>query len=496
VDRQIRKLGIALLVLFLIAFAQVNYIQVFAANRIAEDPANAQRQLIAEYRIDRGSILAADGTTVLASSRKSPGALRFQRRYPHGELYAHETGFYSFVFGRTELEQSYNDFLTGDAAELLPQTLTDLVLGRPKQGATIVTTLVPEIQEAAATAAQAEAGDVAIAAIDPATGDVLALVSEPTYDPNPLASQDPEVVRDSWDELNADPEKPLLSRSSDELFPPGSTFKLVTASAALENGFGPESLWPNPNELDLPLTDATIENFGGSTCSGGSQITLADALRQSCNVVFGAVGLELGADKLAAQARAYGFTAEAGEDLVPFDIPWTSGVFPAPETFEGRDPAVAISAIGQQDVAANPLQMALVAGAIANDGVEMQPRLVTEARDPSGRVIAEFQPQEFSQPLSPENSAALTQMMVGVVEAGTGTAAQIPGVTVAGKTGTAQHGEGEDPHAWFVCFAPAEAPRIAVAVIVLDGGSLGSEATGGQVAAPIARAVLEAGLGA
>ena len=495
-DRQIRKLGIALLVLFLIAFAQVNYIQVFAADRIAEDPANAQRQLIAEYRIDRGSILAADGTTVLASSRKSPGALRFQRRYPHGELYAHETGFYSFVFGRTELEQSYNDFLTGDAAELLPQTLTDLVLGRPKQGATIVTTLVPEIQEAAATAAQAEAGDVAIAAIDPATGDVLALVSEPTYDPNPLASQDPDVVRDSWDELNADPEKPLLSRSSDELFPPGSTFKLVTASAALENGFGPESLWPNPNELDLPLTDATIENFGGSTCSGGSQITLADALRQSCNVVFGAVGLELGADKLAAQARAYGFTAEAGEDLVPFDIPWTSGVFPAPETFEGRDPAVAISAIGQQDVAANPLQMALVAGAIANDGVEMQPRLVTEARDPSGRVIAEFQPQEFSQPLSPENSAALTQMMVGVVEAGTGTAAQIPGVTVAGKTGTAQHGEGENPHAWFVCFAPAEAPRIAVAVIVLDGGSLGSEATGGQVAAPIARAVLEAGLGA
>jgi penicillin-binding protein A len=495
-DRQIRKLGIALLALFLIAFAQVNYIQVFAADRIAEDPANAQRQLIAEYKVDRGSILAADGTTVLASSRKSPGQLRFQRRYPHGELYAHETGFYSFVFGRTELEQSYNEFLTGDAAELLPQTLTDLILGRPKQGATIVTTLVPEIQEAAAAAAEAEAGDVAIAAIDPATGDVLALVSEPTYDPNPLASQDPKVVRDSWDELNADPEKPLLSRASDELFPPGSTFKLVTASAALENGFGPESLWPNPNELDLPLTDATIENFGGSTCSGGSQITLADALRQSCNVVFGAVGLELGADRLAEQARAYGFTAEAGEDLVPFDIPWSSGVFPAPETFEGRDPAVAISAIGQQDVAANPLQMALVGAAIANDGVEMQPRLVTEARDPSGRVIAEFQPKEFSRPLSPENAAALTQMMVGVVASGTGTAAQIPGVTVAGKTGTAQHGEDENPHAWFVCFAPAEAPEVAVAVIVLDGGSLGSEATGGQVAAPIARAVVEAALGA
>ena len=494
-ERQIRKLGMALLALFLIAFVQINYIQVFAADRIANDPANAQRQLIAEYKIDRGSILAADGTTVLASSRKSPGALRFQRRYPHAELYAHETGFYSFVFGRSELEQSYNAFLTGDAAELLPQTLTDLILGRPKQGATIVTTLVPQIQEAAAAAAAAESGNVAIAAIDPSTGDVLALVSEPSYDPNLLASQDPKVVRDAWDELNADPEKPLLSRASDELFPPGSTFKLVTASAALENGFGPESLWPNPNELDLPLTDATIQNFGGGTCSGGSQITMADALRQSCNVVFGGIGLALGPEKLAEEARKYGFTAEAGEELVPFDIPWTSGVFPAPETFEGRDPAVAVSAIGQQDVAANPLQMALVGAAIANGGVEMQPRLVTEARDPSGRVIATFDPKEFSRPLSPGNAAALTQMMIGVVEGGTGTAAQIPGVSVAGKTGTAQHGEGANPHAWFVCFAPAEAPQIAVAVIVLDGGSLGSEATGGQVAAPIARSVLEAALG-
>jgi len=494
-ERQIRRLGIALMVLFVIAFAQVNYLQVFAADRIADDPANAQRQLIAEYKVDRGSILAADGTTVLASSRKSPGDLRFQRRYPHGELYAHETGFYSFVFGRTELEQTYNDFLAGDAPELLQQTLTDLILGRPKQGASIVTTLVPEIQEVAAAEAAAEAGDVAIAAIDPATGDVLALVSEPTYDPNLLASQDPKVVRDAWDVLNEDPEKPLLSRASDELFPPGSTFKLVTASAALENGFGPDSLWPNPNELDLPLTDATIENFGGSTCSGGSQITLADALRQSCNVVFGAVGLELGADALAEQAREYGFTAEPGEDLVPFDIPWTSGVFPAPETFAEREPAVAISAIGQQDVAANPLQMALVAAAIGNGGVEMQPRLVTEARDPTGQVIAEFAPREFSQPLSAANAAALTQMMVGVVESGTGTAAQIPGVTVAGKTGTAQHGEGANPHAWFVSFAPAEAPEVAVAVIVLDGGSLSSEATGGALAAPIARAVLEAALG-
>ncbi len=495
-DRQIRRLGAALLILFLALFTQINYLQVFAADRIANDPANAKRQLIAEYEVDRGSILARDGTTVLASSRRSAGELRYQRRYPQGPRYAHITGFYSFVFGRTELEAAYNDYLAGDAAELLPQTLTDLVLGRDKQGATIVTTIDPDLQAAAEEAAAAEPGDVAIAAVDPSTGDVLALVAEPTYDPSPLSSHDPQVVRPTWEELNADPDKPLVSRASDELFPPGSTFKIVTAAAALENGFGPESTWPNPRELELPLTTETLENFGGAHCVGGaSQITLAVALRVSCNVTFGEIGLELGADALAQQARLFGFTEEPGQDLVPFDIPWVSGVFPAPETFEQRTPAIALSAIGQQDVAANPLQMALVAAAIGNGGVQMRPRLVTEMRDPTGRVIAEFEPEEFSTPLSPTNAEALTRMMVEVVDNGTGTAARISGVQVAGKTGTAQHGEGADPHAWFVSFAPAPAPVIAVAVIVLDGGSLGSEATGGQVAAPIARAVLEAALG-
>ena len=212
-------------------------------------------------------------------------------------------------------------------------------------------------------------------------------------------------------------------------------------------------------------------------------------------MTFGEVGLELGAEALAEQARKYGFTAEPGEDLIPFDIPWVSGVFPDAESFVDRTPAVAISAIGQQDVATNVLHMALVAGSIGNGGVMMRPRLVNEVRDPSGRVIQEFAPEDFSEPLSSENAAALTQMMVSVVEGGTGTAAQIPGVSVAGKTGTAQHGEGEAPHAWFVSFAPAGSPRVAVAVVVLDGGNLGSEATGGQVAAPIAKAVIEAALG-
>jgi peptidoglycan glycosyltransferase len=492
-DRFIRRLGVAMIALFVLLLGQVTYIQVVASQRLADNPANATRQLIAEYRVERGSILAADGRTELALSRKSPGQLKYQRHYPQGPLYAGITGYYSIIFGRSELEQSYNSYLSGDAPELIPQTLIDQVLGRPKRGATVVTTIDPAIQRAA----QRALGDLpgGVVALDPHTGDVKAIVANPTYDPNELASQDPQKVRAAWDRLNSDPDKPLLSRAIDELYPPGSTFKLVTAAAALENGFGPDSTWPNPPVLDLPQTTATLENFGGEHCLGGaSQITLAQALTISCNVVFGEIGLRLGGAKLAAQAHAFGFAPDASSGDVPFDIPFQEGVFPEASYFSDRLPAVALSAIGQDNVAANPMQMALVASAIANGGSEMRPRLVSEIRDPSGQVVKSFDPEVFGQPISSKTAIQLTQMMVSVVQSGTGTAAQIPGIEVAGKTGTAQHGEGLAPHAWFVSFAPAQNAKIAVAVIVLDGGSLGSEATGGVVAAPIARAVMEAAL--
>jgi peptidoglycan glycosyltransferase len=492
-DRLIRRLGGAMLALFVLLLAQITYIQVVASERLADNPANATRQLIAEYRVDRGSILAADRRTELALSRKSPGQLKYQRHYPQGRLYAGITGYYSIIFGRSELEQSYNTYLSGDAPELIPQTLIDQVLGRPKRGATVVTTIDPAIQRAA----EGALGDLpgGVVAIDPHTGDVKAIVANPTYDPNELASQDPKKVRAAWDRLNSDPDKPLLSRAIDELYPPGSTFKLVTAAAALENGFGPDSTWPNPPVLDLPQTTATLENFGGEHCLGGaSQITLAQALTISCNVVFGEIGLRLGGAKLADQAHAFGFAPDASSGDVPFDIPFQEGVFPEASYFSDRLPAVALSAIGQDNVAANPMQMALVASAIANGGSQMRPRLVSEIRDPSGQVIESFAPEVFGQPISSQTAIQLTQMMVSVVQSGTGTAAQIPGIEVAGKTGTAQHGEGLAPHAWFVSFAPAQNPEIAVAVIVLDGGSLGSDATGGVLAAPIAKAVMEAAL--
>jgi penicillin-binding protein A len=485
-DRQIRRLAGALLVLFILLFVEVNYLQVFAADRLADNPAN-QRVLLQEYEVKRGDILARDERTVLATSTATGGLFKYLRRYPQGPLYGQITGYESIVFGRSGLENTYNDFLSGSAPQLLPRNLVDEILGRPKQGASIVTTINPRLQQVASQALGSLAG--AVVALDPSTGDVLAMVANPRFDPNPLASHQPRTARQAGDRLLSSPDKPLVSRASQELFAPGSTFKLVTASAALENGITPESSFPNPPALTLPTTTHLLHNFGGEHCLGGiPTLTLAQALQVSCNVVFGEIGLQLGAEKLVAQAQRFGFDGD-----VPFDLPFAEGSIPPASDFAQALPAVAFSAIGQQSVGANPLQMALIASAIANGGVEMAPRLVTQVRDSSGRVVKTIPPRVYGQPISATTASEMTAMMVNVVNAGTGTAAQIPGIQVAGKTGTAETVGGK-PHAWFVCFAPAQRPRIAVAVVVLNGGNLGSEATGGQVAAPIAKAILQAAL--
>jgi penicillin-binding protein A len=489
-DRQIRRLAIGFLLLFTALAVNLNYIQVIAAEDLANNNAN-KRLLIQEYDVDRGDIFTRDRQTVLASSEVTGGDLKYLRVYPEDPSlgYGHLTGFYSFVFGRTELEQSYNEYLAARAEELLPQRLVDEILGRDEQGANLVLTIDPRLQEVAADGLGNSEG--AVAAIDPGSGEVLALYSNPTFDPDPLASHDPDEVRRSYRQLDPEePDSPLVSRATDTFFPPGSSFKIVTAAAALESGMGPDSLLPNPPALDVPQTEDDLENFGGSQCPGGSQISLADALQVSCNVAFAALGLELGADRLVEQAHRFGFSGD-----IPFDIPFVESQIPPVQAFEDDLPAVAQSAIGQRDVATNVLHMALVAGAIGNEGTMMVPRLVREIRDPKGRILRTFGPEEYGQPLSSENAATLTEMMVNVVEGGTGTAAQISGVTVAGKTGTAQTAEGEPPHAWFVAFAPAKDPQIAVAVVILNGGDFGSEITGGEASAPIARQVIEAALG-
>jgi penicillin-binding protein A len=497
-ERRIRRLGIALVLLFTVLFAQLAYVQVFAADDIKNNPANFSRQLIAEYNVQRGKILTADGL-VLAESVPAPDGsrYRFERRYPQGDLYGYITGFYSRIYGRSALEQSMNSYLSGEAPELAISTFTDLFLGREKRGGNIFVTVDPNLQELARTALGPNQG--AVVAMDPRSGDILALYSTPGFDPSELSSGSDAEMRQAWKRLNADPDKPLLALSHQELFLPGSSFKIVTASAALENGFGPDSPWPNPHRLTLPLTNEQLQNFGDDFCNGGSsQVTLIQAFEESCNVTFAEVGLRLGAERLAAQARAYGLCGTLPPErttcegpLISFELPFQNGRFPEPEYFERNDPLLAFSAIGLDNDLVNPLQMALMASTVANGGEMPQPRIVSEIRDSQGRVVREFGVGTVRRAISASTAAALTQMMIAVVNNGSGYRAAIPGIQVAGKTGTATNGEGRPPNAWFTAFAPAQDPQIAVSVIVLDGGDLGNEATGGQVAAPIVKQLIE-----
>jgi peptidoglycan glycosyltransferase len=504
VDRRIRRLGIGLVLLFAVLFAQLAHVQVFAADDIKANPANARRQIIAEYKVERGAILTADGQ-VLAKSVANPdrhSELLYQRQYPGGALYGQLTGYYSRIYGRSALEYAMNPYLSGDAPELAISTFTDLILGRAKKGGTVKTTIRADVQQAALEAMHGQPG--AVVAIEPRTGNILAMVANPSYDPNELSSGTDQDINDAWEDLNADPEKPLVSRAKDELFLPGSAGKLITASAALEHGYGPDSPWPNPRFFDLPQTTNTLANFGNELCNGGSQtVTMAEAFQESCNVTFAEIGLKLGARKMSEQARAYGFCptdppeqVDCMEPTIPFVLPFEVGHFPVPAYFRDNAPLLAFSSIGLDNVLTNPMHMALVASSIAAGGQMMEPRLVTEIRDAQGRVVRTFDQQVYGNPIGPKTAAELRTMMLSVTEGGTAFSAFLGfPIDVAGKTGTATNGENVPPNAWFVCFAPAgpnDVPRIAVAVIVLNGGSLGNEAPGGQVAAPIARDVIDA----
>ena len=323
-------------------------------------------------------------------------------------------------------------------------------------------------------------------AMDPSSGEVRAMYSNPTYDPGPLSSHDSDEIRSYRRSLQPNsPDSPLLSKATSRSFPPGSTFKVVTAAAALESGrFGPTSTFPDPEALDLPLTDNTLTNFTNTSCTGTGSIDLFTALVQSCDTTFAILGLRL-PEELRRTAGALGFN-----EPLPFDVGTAASTFP--EVPDDQEPLRAFAGIGQGDVAATPLQMALVAATVANGGQVPRPQLVREVRDASGSVVEAQRSAPLGRAFSVATAQELTRMMTSVVAEGTGTAAQIDGVEVAGKTGTAQTVEGASPHAWFICFAPASNPQIAVAVLVENGGELGSEATGGAVAAPIAKAVIEA----
>ncbi|KJK12814.1 peptidoglycan D,D-transpeptidase FtsI family protein [Terrabacter sp. AAH1] len=478
----IRRLSVVIACLFtalLVASTIVQFTQAKSLNAMATN----KRTLLDSYSRERGSIIA--GGQAIAKSVPVEDQYRFLRTYSQGDLYAQLTGFYSYAVGAPYgLEHASDDLLSGDADTLFVRRVTDLITGRKTSGATIELTIDPKAQAAADKALGDNKG--AVVALDPKTGAILAMVSHPTYDPNPLSSHDLSKAAKAWQTLSTDKDKAYLNRAISGVYPPGSTFKVVTAAAALENGVVTDenSSVPGPPELDLPLTKTPLPNENGRACGPNDKTTLIHALEISCNTAFGSLGLELGGEKLRAQAAKFGF----GDSLqVPMRVA-TSSV-PA----DLNAPQAAQSAIGQFEVRTTPLQMAMVAAGIANGGRVMTPYLIDSVRSANLDIIESTpDPVELSQAVSEQTASTLTKMMVSVVQNGSGARAKIDGVEVAGKTGTAQHDLDKPPHAWFISFAPATDPKIAVAVVVEDGGVKGSEVGGGRVAAPIARDVMEA----
>lgn len=480
-NRSVRKVALALALAFVALTVQIGYDQVVASQRFAEHPAN-RRLLVKEYSSQRGDIIASG--TVLAQSLATDDRLKYIRNYPLGALTAEITGYYSLVYGGASLERSFNAFLAGKKPPQVRSIVDDL-LGRDTKGHSLILTLDLELQRIAATMMGKQRG--AVAAIDPATGAILALYSSPTYNPAPLSSHDTKQIRKAWAAYNDDPLTPMVARSYQERYPPGSTFKVVVSAAALEAGVKPNDTFPNPRTLPLPLSNRTLGNFGGGSCRAGSRISFATALRVSCNTTFAQIGDRIGAGKLEQMTDRFGFDSAPEFDLAA--IPSCLRAARRGCSDEALDrPQTMLSSIGQFDVRVTPLQMALVAATVQNLGIVPRPHLVKQIQDFSGEILEE---RVFggSEPIySRQTATTLRQMMIDVVRTGTGRSAAIKGVEVGGKTGTAETGApGKSPHAWFISFAPG----IAVAVVVENGGSLGDEATGGKVAAPIAKALMQ-----
>ena len=480
-NKPIRRLSFVVALLFSALLISTTWIQFVTAKDLDSRPGN-RRTLLESYSRERGAILV-NGTPI-AKSVPVKDDLKYVRVYPSGKLYSQVTGYYSFTYGAGGgLEGAEDSLLSGKSDKLFYRRVLDMVTGKVPSGASLELTVNPEAQQAADSALGRQRG--AVVALDPRTGAILAMVSHPQYDPTTLSGHNLDSVAKAWTKLNAAPGRPAVNRAiAGDLYPPGSTFKLVTAAAALSSGkFTEQSLIPGAASLDLPQSNKPLPTDDRQPCGPGDKTTLTHALEISCNTAFGWLGMHLGADALRAQAAKFGF----GDALrVPMRV--TASQVPA----QLNAAQSAQAAIGQYDVRVTPLQMAMVSAGIANKGIVMSPYLVKDTRNSDLDIIDQSKPEQLSQAISPDVAAALTRMMVNVVQSGTGTPAQIPGIQVAGKTGTAQHIEDGPPHAWFTAFAPADDPKIAVAVVIENGGDAGNEATGGKVAAPIARQVIEA----
>ena len=471
-NRQMKILLAVFIACLLAVAVNLTWIQIFGAERISENAYN-KRRLVEEYSIFRGDISTADGE-VIAKNVDTGEQYRFQREYPFGKLFSVVTGYDSWRYGRSGLEKKFNRDLLGRSSSQSFKSLANKLVGSRKKGDSLFLTVDSRLQRAATEALGEQRGSVV--AMDPKTGAVLALVSYPTFDPNVTVPLEGRNTEEEWTALNADPDSPLINRATTGLYPPGSSFKVVTSAAALSLGVV-HLASPFDCKGRLVVQGFTIYDFNRR---GHGLLDFERALIVSCNVTFSQVGLRLGAEALVRYAELFGFNT-----VIPFELPVAKSHIQSAGSMDKV--ALASSAIGQAQDLATPLQMALVASGVANGGALMQPYLVDEVRDYNGKIIKQFNPKLWGRVTSRQTAHTLTDIMVKVVEEGTGTRARINGVDVAGKTGTAEI-EGKEPDAWFIGFAPAYDPKVAVAVLVEQGGE------GGVTAAPIARRVIEEAL--
>lgn len=478
-NRQVRRVGLVLTLMFLALFAMASSIQVLRTDSLYEDPRNVRASL-ETYKTQRGSILV--GGEEIVSSTPVNDAYRFLREY-ESQIYSPITGYFSIFSGNTGIEREMNSYLSGQSSAQFFEQINALLDGTPVTGAAVELTIDPAIQRAAWDALGNRKG--AVVALEPSTGRILAMVSKPTFDANLLAGLNFGEVSDAYRNYAESTEAPLINRAiSGDLYHPGSVFKLVVAAAALESGqYTANSEFENLESYRLPGTLTEVRNASRTTCGAGEKVTLERALIRSCNIPFALLAVELGQDKIRAQAELMGFG-----DLIEIPLSVTASTYP-----EGMDTAqTALTGFGQFEVRSSPLQMAMVTAAIANQGVIMAPQLVELVVASNLNILEQRQPTVYSAPISRQTAGLLTRMMVDSVEIGVATRAGLSGIAVAGKTGTAENGPSEPYTLWFTGFAPAEAPEVVVTVVVEDGGGIGQNGTGNQIAAPIARAVIEA----
>ncbi len=472
---QIRRLGLVLGILVFALLVNLSMQQVFLADSIKNRSGNA-RTILEEYQRERGPIIVQ--ASQVAKSVPTDSNIKYLRIYSNGPLFAPATGFYSMVYGATGIEKAENPVLSGTGPEFFVDRIGQLFGGQQVKGGAVTLTLNPDAQEAAYQGLSGSVGSVT--AINPRTGAILAMAQSPSFDPNRLSSHDAKAVTDYYESLTADPDQPLLNRPLVSTPPPGSVFKLVTSAAALAAGITPTTELPGPATYPLPGSTSSIPNWFPGACGPNDKVSLQQALVESCNTAFAYLGNKLGNQALRTQADAFGYNTS-------FEVPMIAATSRYPDNLDPSQTAQ--SAVGQFNVTSSTLQMALVGASIGNAGVTMNPYLVQDKRGADLQVLSSTKPSEHARALSTANATSLLSMMEAVVNQGTGSNAQIPGVRVAGKTGTAETGGTRPNVAWFVAVAPVEDPQIAVAVAVENAGT--TEVSGNQLAAPIARQVIE-----